>query len=180
MSFSEPEPESEPIPEPEPEPEPPPPKPKRVRPPKPVPVVRAPRPPADPIPFVPMSATPTSGGAPDSAPAGSTQPSAVASRGVESGSAEEPPRFDADYLSNPKPPYPPISRRTHEEGRVILRVLVTHEGNAGSLEINTSSGSARLDESALRTVRLWKFIPARRGKSPVQSWFLVPIVFKLE
>jgi protein TonB len=63
---------------------------------------------------------------------------------------------------------------------VILRVLVTPEGNAGSLEINSSSGSARLDESALRTVRLWKFIPARRGNTPMQSRVLVPIVFKLE
>jgi protein TonB len=149
-------------PEPEPEP-PPPPKPKRARPHK-------------PVPFVPMSTTPTS----DSAPAGSTQPSAVVSCGVESGSGEEPPRFNADYLRNPKPPYPSISRRMHEEGKVILRVRVTPEGNAGSLEIRTSSGSARLDESALRTVRQWKFIPARRGNTPVQSWVLVPIVFKLE
>jgi protein TonB len=89
-------------------------------------------------------------------------------------------RFDADYLRNPKPPYPPISRRMHEEGRVVLRVLVTADGGAGDVELRASSGSARLDEAALHTVRQWKFIPARRDQTPVQSWVLVPITFRLE
>ena len=89
-------------------------------------------------------------------------------------------RFDADYLKNPAPPYPAASRRLREEGKVILRVSVTAEGVAENVEIRTSSGSARLDESALRTVRQWKFVPAKRGDTPVQSSVLVPIVFKLE
>ena len=89
-------------------------------------------------------------------------------------------RFDADYLKNPAPPYPPLSRRMGEEGKVILRVSVTPQGNADSVEIRTSSGSQRLDESARKTVRHWKFIPAKRGETAVQSWVLVPIIFKLE
>ena len=89
-------------------------------------------------------------------------------------------RFDADYLHNPAPPYPPQSRRMSEEGKVILRVEVSAEGRAKNLEIKTSSGSARLDESALRTVRSWRFIPAKRGETAVDSWVLVPIIFKLE
>jgi hypothetical protein len=35
-----------------------------------------------------------------------------------------------------------------EEGKVILRVLVNPQGTADSVEIKTSSGSQRLDESA--------------------------------
>jgi protein TonB len=89
-------------------------------------------------------------------------------------------RFDADYLKNPAPPYPPLSRRMGEEGRVILRVSVNPQGSADSVEIKTSSGSQRLDESAQKTVRNWKFIPAKRGETAVQSWVLVPIIFKLE
>jgi protein TonB len=89
-------------------------------------------------------------------------------------------RFDADYLRNPPPPYPPLSRRMGEEGKVILRVSVTPNGTAEAVEIRTSSGSSRLDESALNTVRNWKFIPAKRGDVAVQSWVLVPIIFKLE
>lgn len=89
-------------------------------------------------------------------------------------------RFDADYLRNPAPPYPPLSKRMGEEGKVILRVSVTPQGTAKNVEIKTSSGSTRLDEAAQKTVRNWKFIPAKRGDSAIQSFVLVPIIFKLE
>ncbi len=89
-------------------------------------------------------------------------------------------RFDADYLKNPAPAYPPLSRRMGEEGKVVLRVSVNAQGSADNVEIRTSSGSQRLDESAQKTVRNWKFIPAKRGDNAVQSWVLVPIIFKLE
>lgn len=89
-------------------------------------------------------------------------------------------RFDADTLKNPAPAYPALSRRLGEEGKVVLRVQVTPQGTADEVEIRTSSGSQRLDEAARNTVRQWKFIPARRGDTPIQSWVLVPIIFKLE
>lgn len=89
-------------------------------------------------------------------------------------------RFDADYLRNPPPPYPPMSRRLREEGKVILRVRVSPEGVAELIEVKVSSGSSRLDDSAQRTVRTWKFIPAKRGGTPVESWVQVPIIFRLE
>ena len=90
------------------------------------------------------------------------------------------PRFDANYLKNPAPNYPPLSRRMGEEGKVILRVLVSPQGAADSVEVKTSSGSQRLDDAAVNTVKLWKFIPAKRGETAVQSAVLVPIIFKLE
>jgi protein TonB len=90
------------------------------------------------------------------------------------------PRFDANYLKNPAPNYPPLSRRMGEEGKVILRVLVSVQGAADSVEVKTSSGSQRLDDAAVNTVKLWKFIPAKRGETAVQSAVLVPIIFKLE
>jgi protein TonB len=90
------------------------------------------------------------------------------------------PRFDADYLKNPAPPYPAIARRMGEQGKVILRVAVSAHGTAESVEVRTSSGSPRLDEAAVNTIRHWKFVPARRGDTPVASSVLVPINFKLE
>lgn len=88
-------------------------------------------------------------------------------------------RFDADYLSNPKPPYPMQSRRLGEEGVVRLRVHVGPDGQALKVEIKVGSGYPRLDQSALDTVARWNFIPARRGATPVASWVVVPIVFSL-
>lgn len=90
------------------------------------------------------------------------------------------PRFDASYLDNPKPPYPGISRRIGEQGRVVLRVYVTAEGLPQSIQIHTSSGYSRLDDSALETVRRWKFLAARLGNEPVGATVLVPIIFSLK
>jgi protein TonB len=91
-----------------------------------------------------------------------------------------PPVFNADYLVNPPPPYPTLSRRKGEEGRVVLRVLVNAAGTAQTVEIRASSGHERLDMAARDTVRRWKFVPARRGAEPVSAWVLVPISFRLE
>lgn len=90
------------------------------------------------------------------------------------------PRFDADYLDNPKPVYPAISRRLAEQGRVVLRVQVEADGRAAEVHVHSSSGSPRLDQSALDAVRRWKFVPARLGQTPTSAWVLVPIAFTLK
>lgn len=90
------------------------------------------------------------------------------------------PRFDADYLTNPAPAYPPLSRRMGEEGKVVLRVHVEPNGSPSQVEVKTTSGSPRLDQAALDAVRRWRFVPAKRGDEPVAAWVLVPIVFNLK
>lgn len=89
------------------------------------------------------------------------------------------PRFDADYLDNPRPAYPGSSRRRGEEGRVVLRVFVDAEGRAAKVEVQESSGHNRLDESAAIAVARWRFVPARRGSEPLAAWVRVPVVFSL-
>jgi len=90
------------------------------------------------------------------------------------------PIFAADYLDNPPPAYPAMSRRVGEQGRVVLRVLVNPKGRADDVEIRSSSGHFRLDEAARDTVRRWRFVPAKRGDQPVPAWVLIPISFRLE
>lgn len=90
-----------------------------------------------------------------------------------------PARFDADYLHNPSPAYPALSRRLGEEGKVVLRVFVEADGRPSSIEVSTGSGFSRLDQSALSAVGRWKFVPARRGAESVGAWVLVPIIFNL-
>lgn len=91
-----------------------------------------------------------------------------------------PPSYNAAYLDNPPPSYPPLARRNGEQGRVLLRVHVTAGGAAEAVELRTSSGSPRLDQAALETVKRWHFVPARQGDQPVAAWVLVPINFTLE
>lgn len=90
-----------------------------------------------------------------------------------------PPSYNADYLHNPAPAYPALSRRLGEEGRVLVRVYVSVEGQAERVELRSTSGHARLDEVAVETVRKWKFVPAKQGDKPVSAWVLVPISFSL-
>ncbi len=109
---------------------------------------------------------------------------AIASASASTGSAgtsggSEAPGFDAAYLSNPAPPYPGLSRELGEEGRVLLRVLVSAEGKAQNIEINKSSGHERLDRAAGRAVWNWRFVPGRRDGQPQAAWVIVPINFSL-
>lgn len=89
-------------------------------------------------------------------------------------------RFDAAYLNNPAPAYPPLSRRMREEGKVMLRVQVTAEGLPAQVDLAESSGFARLDAAAREAVQRWRFVPAKQGGQPVAAAVIVPIVFKLE
>lgn len=89
-------------------------------------------------------------------------------------------RYDANYLQNPPPAYPPLSRRMGEEGKVLLRVYVEPDGRPSQVEVKNSSNSSRLDQAALDAVWRWRFVPAKRGEEAVGAWVLVPIVFNLK
>lgn len=137
------------------------------------PVFTAPPPPAEPV------AAATEGGSAGGAPG-------VAAGGAGghgtggSGNAEQGARYDVDYLSNPKPPYPMASRKMGEEGTVLLRVQVSEAGRPLQVLIDQSSGYARLDRAARETVaNSWRFVPGRRGDQAITSWVVVPIEYAL-
>ena len=87
---------------------------------------------------------------------------------------------NADYLHNPAPPYPRMAKQRHWEGQVTLRVLVTPDGRCGDISVHRSSGHDVLDEAALDAVRNWRFVPGKKGDTPISSWVNVPIAFTLE
>ena len=88
--------------------------------------------------------------------------------------------LDAAYLQNPSPRYPAAARRAGEQGTVMLRVLVSRDGTAARVELDKSSGSPHLDVAARETVKAWRFTPARRSGEAIESWMVVPVVFRLE
>jgi protein TonB len=120
--------------------------------------VTAPQPPAPPI-AAPVAAAPVAPPAPPKV---------------------ELPSSDADYLQNPKPAYPAISKRLGEQGKVVVRVLIGTDGTAQRAEIRQSSGYDRLDQAALATVQRWRYVPGKRGGVAEAMWFNVPINFVLE
>jgi protein TonB len=92
----------------------------------------------------------------------------------------EPPRFGVSYLNNPSPDYPALSRRQGEEGRVLMKVLVSASGGAEDVQIEKSSGYDRLDNAALNAVKRWRFIPAKKNNQPLSAYVLVPVKFSLD
>ncbi|MFZ2124179.1 MAG: energy transducer TonB [Rhodoferax sp.] len=90
------------------------------------------------------------------------------------------PSTNADYLNNPAPVYPAISRRLGEEGKVVIRVLIDKDGKPQQGHIGQSSGHHRLDQAALRAVMAWRYVPGRRDGTAQDMWFNVPIHFALQ
>lgn len=87
--------------------------------------------------------------------------------------------FRANYALNPKPEYPTVAKSRGWQGKVMLRVKVSAEGLSDEVEVEHGSGHDMLDESAVETVKKWRFIPAKRGETPIASSVLVPIIFSL-
>ncbi|MGE4242551.1 energy transducer TonB [Ramlibacter sp.] len=178
--------EPKPVPPPPRPPEPKtPPKQKPTLPPAPQPVARAeapatpnaptgvvePQPPAPPI-AAPVAPSPAPAPAPYVPPAPPPAP--------PSPPKIELPSSDANYLQNPKPAYPPLSRRMGEQGTVMLRALIGADGNVQRVEILRSSGYDRLDQAALAAVRQWRFVPGKRGGVPTTMSHDIPLIFNLD
>jgi len=165
---------------------------------KPLPPPAAPATPVSPRPTAPLAtsapelqlAVPAESAPAASAPIGLPAPSpvqnsaSVAAAPVTATPAPSPkialPSTQADYLNNPKPAYPALSRRLGEQGRAVVRVLIGADGLPQKAELHTSSGFERLDRAALDTVMRWRYVPGKRGDVPEAMWFNVPLNFVLE
>lgn len=125
---------------------------------------------------------------PPLATAASTPAAAVSARPSASPAPPAPPAppkielptSRASYLNNPRPPYPSLSKRLGEQGRVVIQVLISAEGTASQASVKTSSGYHRLDQTALQTVLQWRYVPGKRAGAPEAMWFDVPLDFVLE
>jgi periplasmic protein TonB len=84
-----------------------------------------------------------------------------------------------EYVREPAPRYPPQSRRLREQGLVVLRVVIDESGAASSIEIETSSGHARLDDAAREAVLRAAFRPYVEDGEPRRALVLIPIEFAL-
>jgi protein TonB len=114
------------------------------------------------------------------APSPGPAPLTTAAAGAGAGVRIDLPSSDAEYLHNPKAPYPLMSLRRNEQGRVVVEVLIGVDGVAQKAQIKESSGYARLDQQALATVLSWRYVPGKRGGVPQAMTYSVPINFVLE
>lgn len=175
---------------PKPAPPPPPPSEKKPPPPKktpPKPVVKKPPPVVQKAPdFAPSEAVaeqPQPVAQPTPTPASSTSSASTASSESKAAPTNTEQfteaNFRANYAHNPKPEYPPVAKSRGWTGKVLLRVQVSAEGLSNGVAVEQSSGHEMLDDAAVEAVKQWRFIPAKRGETPVASSVIVPIIFTL-
>lgn len=88
---------------------------------------------------------------------------------------------NAGHLNNPLPKYPKVAERNGWYGTVVVRVRVLASGQPESATVLKSSGKKVLDDAAIETIlQSWKFVPAKRGNTPIDGWATQPITFKPE
>ena len=110
-----------------------------------------------------------------------------------------PPRVEADpnavrFIPHDTPPrllngdevgvalraeYPQRLRRSGVEGRVLLWLYVETDGSVTRSQVMTSSGSAELDEAAVRVARGMRFAPARNRDRETAVWVQQWIDFRI-
>ncbi|MBV8783317.1 MAG: TonB family protein [Gammaproteobacteria bacterium] len=78
--------------------------------------------------------------------------------------------------------YPAASKRLNEEGSSVVRACVAPSGKLSEPPtIQTSSGSARLDEGALNLAKAGRYVAGTEdGKTPIQACFSFRITFKMQ
>jgi homoserine O-acetyltransferase len=77
----------------------------------------------------------------------------------------------------PDPPYTEAARKARVQGIVVLSVLIGPDGTLRDLGVQRSL-RPDLDESAVNTVRTWRFKPAIKGGVPVPVRFNVEVNFR--
>ena len=84
-----------------------------------------------------------------------------------------------EYLQAPQPVYPQMSRRMGEQGKVVLRILVSAKGLPDQVSVETSSGFSRLDDAARQAALRAQFKPHLEDGKPVPVFIIVPLSFSL-
>lgn len=75
--------------------------------------------------------------------------------------------------------YPPLAKEAGVQGRVVLRFVVTKDGDVSNIEVLRSVDPS-CDREATRVVKgMPKWIPGKQGGRNVAVYFQLPIVFKI-
>lgn len=84
-----------------------------------------------------------------------------------------------EYILPPQTVYPQMSKRMGEQGKVVLRILVNEKGHPDQVQIQTSSGFARLDEAGRQAAMRAVFKPRFEDGRAVAVYVIVPLNFQL-
>ena len=76
-----------------------------------------------------------------------------------------------------EPTYPPLARQARVEGDVVLKAIVSKEGDIKELQL--VSGHPMLAPAAIEAVKQWHYRPFLLSGEPVEVETLVTVIFRL-
>ena len=83
----------------------------------------------------------------------------------------------ARLLSQTKPAYPFLAIQTRTQGDVVLRAIISKEGNVA--EVQVVSGHPLLVKAAMDAVRQWRYKPTLLNGEPVEVDTTITVAFRL-
>ncbi|WP_049854757.1 energy transducer TonB [Dickeya fangzhongdai] len=118
------------------------------------------------------------------APAGETPPVAAAAGNhgnlAPGGSAAQPKSVASVGCMVPEPEYPRRAERLQQEGNVLVRLVISAEGQLLRHDIARSSGYDALDQAALAAVAQARCTPYRENGQAITVMTLQPVNFRLD
>ncbi|MCB1633956.1 MAG: energy transducer TonB [Xanthomonadales bacterium] len=132
----------------------------------PIPVIDPEPAPAEPIPIVAPTVAPT------------TEVTPTVATVTEATPVTQDLRAGVDYRC-PKLRYPAAARRAGDEGTVLLRLRLRHDGYLAAREVLRSSGSRALDGAALAWVDKCSFSPPATDAGTMEVMASLPVSFQL-
>lgn len=88
---------------------------------------------------------------------------------------------DMTFNSRVPPHYPESAIKNHEQGTVILMVLVGTDGKPLKVEVDPATqATPDLINAASNAAMQWHFNPAMKNGKPIESYAKVPVNFSLD
>lgn len=78
---------------------------------------------------------------------------------------------------NPKIYYPREAMRKGMQGVVVVLIHISVDGHTDGVDLVQSSGYEELDNQVLGAVQHWRFVPPRRGNTPVEGTYKHTVIF---
>jgi protein TonB len=87
---------------------------------------------------------------------------------------------EAVLIYSVTPEYPRLAKLAGDEGKVVIKALISKTGAVLDAVVYVSSGHALLDEAALAVAGEYKYRPAIQNGSPVAVWIAYNVTFALQ
>lgn len=86
---------------------------------------------------------------------------------------------DPRFADRFQPAYPPSEQREGRDGQVVVRVLVGTDGRVKAIERVSATSDAFFVATRRHALSQWRFNPATRDGTAIESWYRMSVTFVL-